>query len=306
MSITEKLTDSLKQQKVRSWNDLALPSERPDYVNYGLQAIYDLGQDAVPFFKDSLDVFHKDPTVDDHIRGNRDDSFTEHVLSEHEKPTFTGFVRHLLKLNPNDFYSITPIEEADFAYIENGQIRYTQKDKSKLGEGDQRVDVSWRDGNFRIDEIYYGGGFPHNTKVTLAQRTRTAEFITTDQSLRIEVIQDNNGKIRFRIDEYNDERKKKGYGFCGAVEVELEKGCVEYNRVFSAMQVSPELFADPRNTLELFQGINAHFRSNVYNGFKDGKYGEEYKDSLTEKVIKHNLTFEDAVRIAFPKLLGDK
>ena len=121
MTVTETLVEKLGE--VQSWKSLKLPPEEIAFNNYGLQALRELENNEVPFFE----------------------------KSKHLATNFTGFVRDL-GLYGGSIFSPTTLEDAGFAYIENGVIRYTQKDESVLSEGKLHELVSWRDGDFRVDE----------------------------------------------------------------------------------------------------------------------------------------------------------
>ncbi len=271
MGVIADLTEKLKS--VCSWDSLEIPGRGIPFRDFGHQALDELGQEAVPFFREP----------------------------EHLATGFTGLVR-CLSLYGGALEHPRIIEDADLAYIDNGSIVYTQKDASKLFQGEQHKKVSLRKGHFRVDEEYAGWGFPRSDEVNLFKRMRTAEYFAEPQALRVQVTQNQDGILRVRLDEYNEERKRGGYRGCGAVEIGLEKKDACYGEVMNALQANPELFADPRNILPLFRGVPIHTHSNVYYGFKDGKRGEDF--SPTTRIIEGTLTFEDALKIAFPGLLG--
>lgn len=293
MGVEQEVQERIRTA-VRCWDsvDLGLGSandpEGADEIpfrNYGNEAIQQLGQEAVPSFNRTL-----------HLGGN-----------------YTGFVRHLeigrYSLETGHF---SAEEEADHAYIDWGEIKYTQKDRSQLHKGEQKRVVSWRDGSFRIDELYTGYGFPHNTKCNLVQMIRTSDCVFFKDPVRIKVAQITEAarnprgqrtRINVRLDEDNEERREKGYGANGAVEVELDETHPAYERILAEMQTRPFLFCDRRG-LKLFDSFEAHQRSNVYYGFANGEYGESYRPS--RRVIERPLHFQEALGIAFPNLLEEK
>ena len=268
MGVEQDLVSRLGE--VRSWRSLALPEDRQHFRNFGMGAIHELGDDKVPPFSRVKDL----------------------------TPPYTGFVGDL-KVSDGSVMNPGYLEKADFAYLVDGQIAYTQKDKSDLLRGLQRVLVSWRDGNFRIDEEYRGAGFPNNRDVELSTRKRTAEFVAEDLRVRTGVSQEHTGGIDIQMDTVNEEGT--GYGV-GAVCVAVDPKHPQYQAIRRKMRTNPELFSDPKNTVPLLRDMVIKKLSLVYYGFKDGVYGTEYDP--WNRCISEPLSFEKAIAIAFPKLMS--
>lgn len=256
-----------KNLEVVSWKTLRLPHKR--FINFGLEAMKEFGQEDAPFF---------DPS---------------HLEKCHD-----GFFRDVKISNPPGSLRI---EEYDFVYIKNGQIIYTQKFNSHGYKECLEQLVSWRDANFRIDENYGCCEFPRNDRLYLFKKTRIAEFIVEPDSVRIEVKQNHKGEIHVYIDEYDEKRKKGGYGeFDGAIRVGFDKKNTDYKIILKEMQANPNIFSDPRHMLEMLKDLEVDESSRVYYGFENGKLGEKYGSG---RVIEEPINLKEAIKIAFPQIL---
>ena len=248
-------------QGIKSWKT-PLVTEKTLFRNWGQEALGILGREAVPFFD----------------RGS------------HLSPGYTGFVRHVVLQN----------EKADFAYINRGVISFTQKDKSTLSDGILYYETSWKDGDFRVDETYGGFDFSQNDRASLTSRTKAAQYVNERDKLRVAVTQHPNSGIAIRIDEFNEERKKWGWGSVGVIEVRSDPQDPNYQRILTTMQSDPEFFLSSAKIIPLLTGVQISPSSSVHYGFEGGEYGDGY--SATTRKIDKNLLFEEALKIAFPTI----
>jgi hypothetical protein len=265
--IVAKLEENLKRAEVVSWKTPRLHPKQ--FIDFRVEASKELDQEDVHPFEQS----HLDKGTD-------------------------GFFRDVKIFNPPGSLRI---EEYDFVYIKNGQIIYAQKDNSRRDKGYLEQLVSWRDANFIIDENYGCCEFPRNDRLYLFKKTRTAEFIVEPDSVRIEVKQNHKGEIHVYIDEYNEKRKKGGYGeFDGAIRVGFDKKNTDYKTILREMQANPNIFSDPRDMLEMLKDLEVDESSHVYYGFENGKRGEKYGMG---RVIEGSINLKNAIEIAFPQIL---
>lgn len=262
-----------------------------------------------------------------------------HIFSEdtQENNDITGFAYGFSPKGANEFIKglkisrYPRVSQSTYSYLENGNVLYAQTNEPLLpvDKGIDRFCAIWRDGNFAIEEIYESaqtyfkfkpmpeGGFNDDnfmglsyTKeacegILLKSRRKIAEKIVEDRKIRIQVTQESSGvgglgdKFSFKIGNSSENRA------FSAINLTLEPSHPQYHKVLEAMQGDPDFFQSIDKVNALLGGIHVDPSSLVYYGFKDGEHGSYNKFSdvpkASAKIIKEDLSFEKALKIAFPQ-----
>lgn len=258
---------SARFQGVKSWQTPLMPEKRP-FRDWGYEALQILGQGEVALFD----------------------------RKNHLSPGYTGFVRNVVP---------PPDGEADFEYIKDGVLIFTQKDKSRRFAGVLEYRISWRDGAFIIDETYTGSGFPENNEVLLTSRTKEAKFTNEIDNIRVRVQQASDDTITIVIADAKEKREKLG----GVLEMKLTPGNPDYQAVIARMQSEPELFSSTKQIVSLLTGIPIAgmtippgSNGNEYTFAFINESGELYGDPEVKEKIKKGLPFEKALLTVFPSI----
>jgi len=221
-------------------------------------------------------------------------SFTR---SEHCDKAYVGFVRQLIIYPPSLSigFDTSPTEDADFAYIENGVIRYTVKGRVVDFDSSTPVMVStFRDGNFYVEEKHTDLP-PMESGILERMSTgsiRRAEFL--DGDLSVSTSLDHKGRLTFRLNRADSP-------YTNTLVVHLEREHPAYQPVLNRMQAEPCLFSDRWKVEELCVGLPVDNRSRVCRGVKNWS-DEGYHQH--NKLAHDTLLFGEAMKIAFPTKLS--
>lgn len=231
---------------------------------------------------------------------------------------------------------IHPFSRNDYAFLDKGDIRYAQVNdvsavsRKELQQGEDIIYTIWRNGNFTLAEVYKNpvspfifreakGGIsepafasppPYKKEycqnIELISRSKMGEYIDENSKMRVEVLQETNeteglgDKFSIRVGNSKEHRD------FSAINLKLDPNHPDYQRVVAQMQADPEFFQSTEKVISLLRGVNVDPSSLVYYGFKDGKQGKYnlFTDvpKVSKRIIEKDLPFEEAMKIAFPKV----